>query len=92
MRIRNKQFKNAVDKLVSGKTKAGHDRQEWQRTAEEKKVNEISRRRKACGLLRLIKDFDMTLTGLRGLQRGDHYKRRSKRKRDPSGNNGVKVC
>ena len=60
---RNKQFKNAVDKLFPAKLKpvmidrSGID--------PEKKVNEISREERRQ-FVALIKDFDMTLTGLRG--------------------------
>ena len=58
-----KQFKNAVDKLFPAKLKpvmidrSGID--------PEKKVNEISREERRQ-FVALIKDFDMTLTGLRG--------------------------
>ena len=60
---RNKQFKNAVDKLFPAKLKpvmidrSGID--------PEKKVNELSREERRQ-FVALIKDFDMTLTGLRG--------------------------
>lgn len=59
----NKQFKNAVDSLFPAKLRpvivslSG--------IAPEKKVNEITREERA-GFVKLIKDFRVTLTGLRG--------------------------
>lgn len=59
---RNKQFKNAVDKLFPAKLKPVM--LELSGIPEEKKVNEISREeRREFGAL--IKNFEMTLTGLR---------------------------
>lgn len=59
---KNKQFKNAVDKLFPAKLKP--IMLELSGISEEKKVNEISREeRLAFG--KLIKHFEMTLTGLR---------------------------
>ena len=59
----NKQFKNAIDSLLPAKLRpviivlSGIE--------EEKKVHEITKEER-LNLLRLIKDFHMTLTGLRG--------------------------
>lgn len=60
---RNRQFKNAVDKLFPAKLKP--IMLELSGILEEKKVNEISKEeRLKFGML--IKNFEMTLTGLRG--------------------------
>lgn len=60
---RNKQFKNAVDKLFPAKLKPVMLK--LSKIPEEKKVNEISKEeRLKFGML--IKNFEMTLTGLRG--------------------------
>ena len=60
---RNRQFKNAVDKLFPAKLKP--IMLELSGVSGEKKVNEISKEeRLKFGML--IKNFEMTLTGLRG--------------------------
>lgn len=56
----------------------------------EKKVNEITKEERQR-LVHLIKDFTMTLTGLRSYNESNHYKRRSICKGDRSGNNGIKM-
>lgn len=60
---RNKLFKNAIDKLFPAKLKPIMI--ELSGIPEEKKVNEISREERQR-FVELIKDFRMTLTGLRG--------------------------
>lgn len=60
---RNRQFKNAVDSLFPAKLKPVMV--ELSGIPEEKKVNEITREERSR-FVRLIKDFTMTLTGLRG--------------------------
>lgn len=60
---RNKQFKNAVDKLFPAKLKPVM--LELSGISEEKKVNEISKEER-LKFGALIKNFEMTLTGLRG--------------------------
>ena len=59
----NKQFKNAIDSLLPAKLR--HVIIELSGIEEEKKVHEITKEER-LNLLRLIKDFHMTLTGLRG--------------------------
>lgn len=59
---RNKQFKNAVDKLFPAKLKP--IMLELSGISEDKKVNEISREER-LNFGKLIKNFEMTLTGLR---------------------------
>lgn len=59
---KNKQFKNAVDKLFPAKLKP--IMLELSGISEEKKVNEISREERLT-FGKLIKHFEMTLTGLR---------------------------
>ena len=58
----NKQFKNAVDSLFPAKLKPVMT--ELSGSAEEKKVNEITKEER-MRFVRLIKDFKMTLTSLR---------------------------
>lgn len=58
----NRQFKNAVDSLFPAKLKPVMT--ELSGIAEEKKVNEITKEER-MQFVRLIKDFKMTLTGLR---------------------------
>ncbi len=60
---RNKLFKNAIDKLFPAKLKPIMI--ELSGIPEDKKVNEISREERQH-FVELIKDFRMTLTGLRG--------------------------
>ena len=60
---KNKQFKNSVDKLFPAKLKP--IMMELSGIFPEKKVNEISREERQR-FVKLIKDFEMTLTGLRG--------------------------
>lgn len=60
---RNRQFKNAVDKLFPAKLKPVM--LELSGIPEEKKVNEISKEER-LKFGALIKNFEMTLTGLRG--------------------------
>lgn len=60
---RNKQFKNSVDKLFPSKLKPVMI--ELSEISPEKKVNEISREERER-FVNLIKNFEMTLTGLRG--------------------------
>lgn len=60
---RNKLFKNAIDKLFPAKLKP--IMVELSGIPEEKKVNEISREERQR-FVELIKNFKMTLTGLRG--------------------------
>lgn len=60
---RNKLFKNAIDKLFPAKLKPIMI--ELSGIPEDKKVNEISREERQR-FVELIKDFRMTLTGLRG--------------------------
>ena len=60
---RNKLFKNAVDKLFPSKLKP--IMLELSGIPEDKKVNEISREER-LHFVELIKNFQMTLTGLRG--------------------------
>lgn len=60
---KNKQFKNSVDKLFPTKLKPIMI--ELSGISPEKKVNEISREERQR-FVKLIKDFEMTLTGLRG--------------------------
>ncbi len=62
---KNKQFKNAVDKLFPAKLKPVMI--ELSRISPEKKVNEISKEERHR-FVELIKNFQMTLTGLRGFQ------------------------
>ena len=62
---KNKQFKNALDKLFPAKLKPVMI--ELSGISPEKKVNEISREERHR-FAALIKDFRMTLTGLRGFQ------------------------
>lgn len=59
----NKQFKNAIDSLFPAKLRPVII--ELSGIEEEKKVHEITKEER-LNLLRLIKDFHMTLTGLRG--------------------------
>lgn len=59
----NKQFKNAIDSLLPAKLRLVII--ELSGIEEEKKVHEITKEER-LNLLRLIKDFHMTLTGLRG--------------------------
>lgn len=59
----NKQFKNAIDSLLPAKLRPVII--ELSGIEEEKKVHEITKEER-LNLLRLIKDFHMTLTGLRG--------------------------
>ena len=59
----NKQFKNAIDSLLPAKLRPVII--ELSGIEEEKKVHEITKKER-LNLLRLIKDFHMTLTGLRG--------------------------
>lgn len=59
----NRQFKNAVDSPVSCKIAAGDDRASG--IPEEKKVHDITKEERMA-FVKLIKDFRMTLTGLRG--------------------------
>ena len=59
---KNKQFKNAVDKLFPAKLKPIMI--ELSGISPEKKVNEISKEERHC-FVDLIKNFKMTLTGLR---------------------------
>ena len=59
----NKQFKNAIDSLLPAKVRPVII--EHSGIEEEKKVHEITKEER-LNLLRLIKDFHMTLTGLRG--------------------------
>lgn len=59
----NKQFKNAIDSLLP--TKLRPVIIELSGIEEEKKVHEITKEER-LSLLRLFKDFHMTLTGLRG--------------------------
>ena len=59
----NKQFKNAIDSLLPAKLLPVII--ELSGIEEEKKVHEITKEER-LNLLRLIKDFHMTLTGLRG--------------------------
>lgn len=59
----NRQFKNAVDSLFPAKLKPVAI--ELSGIPEEKKVNEVTKEER-LHFLRLIKDFSMTLTGLRG--------------------------
>ena len=60
---RNRQFKNAVDKLFPAKLKPVMI--ERSGIHPDKKVNEISREERQR-FVAMIKNFDMTLTGLRG--------------------------
>ena len=60
---KNKQFKNAVDKLFPAKLKPVMI--ELSKIPPEKKVHEISKEERR-GFVELIKNFRMTLTGLRG--------------------------
>lgn len=62
---RNKQFKNAVDKLFPGKLKPVM--LELSQTDPDKKVHEISREER-LKFVTLIKNLEMTLTGLRGFK------------------------
>lgn len=62
---KNKQFKNAVDKLFPAKLKPVMV--ELSGISPEKKVNEISKEERHR-FVELIKSFQMTLTGLRGFQ------------------------
>ena len=62
---KNKQFKNALDKLFPAKLKPVMI--ELSGISPEKKVNEISREERHR-FAALMKDFRMTLTGLRGFQ------------------------
>lgn len=62
---KNKQFKNAVDKLFPAKLKPVMI--ELSGISPEKKVNEISKEERHH-FVELIKNFRMTLTGLRGFQ------------------------
>lgn len=62
---KNRQFKNAVDKLFPAKLKPVMI--ELGQIPPEKKVNEISKEERR-GFAELIKNFRMTLTGLRGFQ------------------------
>lgn len=62
---KNKQFKNAVDKLFPAKLKPVMI--ELSGISPEKKVNEISKEERRR-FVELIKNFQMTLTGLRGFQ------------------------
>lgn len=62
---RNKQFKNAVDRLFPAKLKPVMI--ELGRIPPDKKVNEISKEERR-EFVELIKNFRMTLTGLRGFQ------------------------
>ena len=59
---RNKQFKNSVDRLFPAKLKPIMI--ELSGISEEKKVNEISKEER-IRFVKLIKEFPMTLTGLR---------------------------
>ncbi len=59
----NKQFKNAIDSLLPAKLRPVII--ELSGIEEEKKVHEITKEER-LNLLRLIKDFRMTVTGLRG--------------------------
>ena len=59
----NKQFKNAIDSLLPAKLRPVII--ELSGIEEEKKVHEITKEER-LNLLRLIKDFHITLTGLRG--------------------------
>ena len=59
----NRQFKNAVDRLFPAKLKSVMV--ELSGIPEEKKVNEITKEER-LNFVRLIKDFTMTLTNLRG--------------------------
>ena len=59
----NRQFKNAVDSLFPSKLRPVIV--ELSGIPEEKKVHEITKEER-LGFVRLIKDFTMTLTGLRG--------------------------
>ena len=59
----NKQFKNAIDSLLPAKLRPVII--ELSGIEEEKKVHEITKEER-LNLPRLIKDFHMTLTGLRG--------------------------
>lgn len=59
----NKQFKNAIDSLLPAKLRPVII--ELSGIEEEKRVHEITKEER-LNLLRLIKDFHMTLTGLRG--------------------------
>ena len=59
----NKQFKNAIDSLLPAQLRPVII--ELSGIEEEKKVHEITKEER-LNLLRLIKDFHMTLTGLRG--------------------------
>lgn len=59
----NRYFKNAVDSLFPSKLRPVMV--DLSGIPEEKKVNEITKEERA-GFVRLIKDFRMTLTGLRG--------------------------
>ena len=58
----NRQFKNAVDSLFPSKLKPVMT--ELSEIEEEKKVNEITKEER-MRFVHLIKDFQMTLTGLR---------------------------
>ena len=60
---KNKQFKNAVDKLFPAKLKPVMI--ELSKIPPEKKVHEITKEERR-GFVELIKNFQMTLTGLRG--------------------------
>lgn len=60
---KNKQFKNAIDKLFPAKLKPVMI--ELSKIPPEKKVHEISKEERR-GFVELIKNFRMTLTGLRG--------------------------
>lgn len=62
---KNKQFKNAVDKLFPAKLKPVMI--ELSGISPEKKVNEISKEERRR-FVELIKNFQMTLTGLRGFE------------------------
>lgn len=62
---RNKQFKNAVDKLFPGKLKPVM--LELSQIDPDKKVHEISREER-LKFVTLIKNLEMTLTGLRGFK------------------------
>lgn len=62
---KNKQFKNAVDKLFPAKLKPVM--LELSRISPEKKVNEISKEERRR-FVELMKCFQMTVTGLRGFQ------------------------
>lgn len=85
----NRQFKNAADSLFPAKLKPVIV--ELSGIPEEKKVNEVTKEER-LRFARMIKDFSMTLTAMRGYNEANHYKRRRVRKRDRSGNYGVKAC